>query len=117
MFRRVHISETTKQLLNGEFDLEPGKGYERDEYLKLVNINTYLIRSIVKPVSLPFVNERRTPVPTDTGRHVMLLHPIDPQNRWKGWTPAGTGISDPCACLIRRSIFEPVRRLGVLNRR
>lgn len=41
--RRVHISETTKDSLHGEFELEPGNGGERCEYLLERGISTYLV--------------------------------------------------------------------------
>uniref|UniRef100_A0A665V6C0 adenylate cyclase n=1 Tax=Echeneis naucrates TaxID=173247 RepID=A0A665V6C0_ECHNA len=40
---RVHISQTTKDSLHGEFDLEPGNGGERCEYLLEKGIDTYLV--------------------------------------------------------------------------
>lgn len=41
--RRVHISQTTKDSLHGEFELEPGNGGERCEYLLEKGIETYLV--------------------------------------------------------------------------
>ncbi|XP_059212378.1 adenylate cyclase type 3-like [Centropristis striata] len=40
---RVHISQTTKDSLHGEFELEPGQGGERCEYLLEKGIETYLV--------------------------------------------------------------------------
>ncbi|KAM9354065.1 adenylate cyclase type 3 [Pholidichthys leucotaenia] len=40
---RVHISQTTRDSLHGEFDLEPGNGGERCEYLLEKGIETYLV--------------------------------------------------------------------------
>uniref|UniRef100_A0A8C9ZLK8 Adenylate cyclase type 3 n=1 Tax=Sander lucioperca TaxID=283035 RepID=A0A8C9ZLK8_SANLU len=40
---RVHISQTTKDSLHGEFELEPGDGGERCEYLLEKGIDTYLV--------------------------------------------------------------------------
>ncbi|KAI2810933.1 Adenylate cyclase type 8 [Blomia tropicalis] len=40
---RVHISEKTKEYLNGVYELEPGNGEERDSYLRDHGIQTYLI--------------------------------------------------------------------------
>uniref|UniRef100_UPI0037E9A55C adenylate cyclase type 3-like n=1 Tax=Semicossyphus pulcher TaxID=241346 RepID=UPI0037E9A55C len=40
---RVHISQTTKDSLRGEFDLEPGEGGDRCEYLLEKGIDTYLV--------------------------------------------------------------------------
>lgn len=41
--RRVHISQSTMECLHGEFDLEPGNGGERCEYLLEKGIDTYLV--------------------------------------------------------------------------
>lgn len=41
--RRVHVSQTTKDSLHGEFELEPGNGGERCEYLLEKGIDTYLV--------------------------------------------------------------------------
>ncbi|KAM9339702.1 adenylate cyclase type 3 [Symphorus nematophorus] len=40
---RVHISQSTKDSLHGEFELEPGDGGERCEYLLEKGIETYLV--------------------------------------------------------------------------
>ncbi|XP_061669162.1 adenylate cyclase type 3-like isoform X2 [Syngnathoides biaculeatus] len=40
---RVHISQSTKESLHGEFELEPGNGGERCEYLLEKGIDTYLV--------------------------------------------------------------------------
>ncbi|XP_045916045.1 adenylate cyclase type 3-like [Micropterus dolomieu] len=40
---RVHISQSTKDSLHGEFELEPGDGGERCEYLLEKGIDTYLV--------------------------------------------------------------------------
>ena len=41
MNRRVHVSEATREALGGAFEVEDGRGSERDEYLK--GVKTYLI--------------------------------------------------------------------------
>ena len=43
LHRRVHISQTTKDSLHGEFELEPGNGGERCEYLLEKGLDTYLV--------------------------------------------------------------------------
>ncbi|XP_041831942.1 adenylate cyclase type 3-like [Melanotaenia boesemani] len=40
---KVHISQSTKDSLHGEFELEPGNGGERCEYLLEKGIETYLV--------------------------------------------------------------------------
>ncbi|NWI70406.1 ADCY3 cyclase, partial [Todus mexicanus] len=41
--RRVHISQSTMDCLKGEFEVEPGEGGSRCEYLKEKGIVTYLV--------------------------------------------------------------------------
>ncbi len=52
--RRVHISETTSGFLSGEFDLEPGEGESREDGIRHAGIKTFLIKSVLKPVSVGF---------------------------------------------------------------
>uniref|UniRef100_UPI0035902C1D adenylate cyclase type 3-like n=1 Tax=Myxine glutinosa TaxID=7769 RepID=UPI0035902C1D len=40
---RVHISQATYGCLHGEFDVEPGYGEERNDYIKDKGIQTYLV--------------------------------------------------------------------------
>ncbi|XP_028663914.1 adenylate cyclase type 5 [Erpetoichthys calabaricus] len=40
---RIHITKATLNYLNGDYDVEPGFGGERNAYLKENNIETYLI--------------------------------------------------------------------------
>uniref|UniRef100_A0A8C9WLA3 Adenylate cyclase type 5 n=1 Tax=Scleropages formosus TaxID=113540 RepID=A0A8C9WLA3_SCLFO len=42
---RIHITKSTLNYLNGDYDVEPGFGGERNVYLKKHNIETYLIVS------------------------------------------------------------------------
>ena len=41
--RRVHITTSVLNCLNGDYDVEEGRGQERDSYLKQYNIESYLI--------------------------------------------------------------------------
>lgn len=41
--RRVHITKETLKCLDGDYEVEDGKGYERNSYLKDHQIETYLI--------------------------------------------------------------------------
>lgn len=45
-FRRVHISEDTLDCLNGVYEVEPGYGTDRDNYLKDRDVVTYLIKQV-----------------------------------------------------------------------
>lgn len=46
----MHISQSTKDSLQGEFELEPGNGGERCDYLQEKDIDTYLV---LPPKHLP----------------------------------------------------------------
>ena len=41
--RRVHITKSVWNCLNGDYEVEEGRGQERDAYLKQYNIQSYLI--------------------------------------------------------------------------
>uniref|UniRef100_A0AAY4C576 adenylate cyclase n=1 Tax=Denticeps clupeoides TaxID=299321 RepID=A0AAY4C576_9TELE len=43
---RIHITKSTLNYLNGDYDVEPGFGVERNIYLKKHNIETYLIAGL-----------------------------------------------------------------------
>lgn len=42
-YRRVHITKETLKCLDGDYEVEPGNGGDRNSYLKDHNIDTYLI--------------------------------------------------------------------------
>lgn len=42
-YRRVHITKETLNFLDGDYEVEDGKGHERNSYLKDHQIETYLI--------------------------------------------------------------------------
>lgn len=41
--RRVHITKETLKCLDGDYEVEDGRGYERNSYIKDHQIETYLI--------------------------------------------------------------------------
>lgn len=54
--RRVHISQSTLECLHGEFDVEPGNGGDRCEYLRERGIDTYLVVVSKGPMSKNGIN-------------------------------------------------------------
>ncbi|CAN7996131.1 unnamed protein product [Ixodes pacificus] len=50
---RVHITEATLGCLHGEYEVEPGRGQERNAYLREHNVNTFFI--------LPNIQRRKVP--------------------------------------------------------
>lgn len=57
--RRIHITKATLNYLNGDYDVEPGFGGERNVYLKKHNIETYLIVGCSQKRVRPFVFRHR----------------------------------------------------------
>uniref|UniRef100_A0A668A3C0 Adenylate cyclase type 3 n=1 Tax=Myripristis murdjan TaxID=586833 RepID=A0A668A3C0_9TELE len=53
---RVHISQSTMECLHGEFDVEPGNGGDRCDYLKERGIETYLVVVPKGPVGKNGIN-------------------------------------------------------------
>jgi hypothetical protein len=43
MRRRIHITRETLTCLGGAYKVEPGRGYERDPFLRDHNIETFFI--------------------------------------------------------------------------
>ncbi|XP_033108181.1 adenylate cyclase type 3-like [Anneissia japonica] len=43
---RVHISQTTYDCLSDDFEVEPGDGETRSDYIKMQNMKTYLIKPV-----------------------------------------------------------------------
>lgn len=43
VYRRIHVTKATLQYLNGDYEVEPGFGGERNAYLKDNNIETFLV--------------------------------------------------------------------------
>jgi hypothetical protein len=50
-YRRVHITNATLLELGGKFEVEDGKGRDRDEVLAKLNIDTFLIVPAEQQVS------------------------------------------------------------------
>nr|XP_057912662.1 adenylate cyclase type 3-like isoform X2 [Doryrhamphus excisus] len=67
---RVHISQSTKESLHGEFELEPGNGGERCEYLLEKGIDTYLV---VVPKKKDKLNAKTSSV-LYTGKSHLLIN-------------------------------------------
>ena len=42
-FRRVHITQATLEHLHGEYEVEPGNGHLRDQYLREQGVQSYFI--------------------------------------------------------------------------
>lgn len=50
--RRVHISEVTLSFINDEYEVEPGEGEKRSDYIRSSGLKTYLIKIPNKQVMI-----------------------------------------------------------------
>ncbi|XP_036405766.1 adenylate cyclase type 3-like isoform X2 [Megalops cyprinoides] len=71
---RVHISQSTMECLHGEFDVEPGNGGERCEYLKEKGIETYLVVVPKGPPGKHGINGVKLSVSSSNGNSPMLIN-------------------------------------------
>lgn len=43
LYRKVHITRSTLECLNGDYEVEPGNGHERNTFLQKHEIETFFI--------------------------------------------------------------------------
>uniref|UniRef100_A0A668AU75 Adenylate cyclase type 3 n=1 Tax=Myripristis murdjan TaxID=586833 RepID=A0A668AU75_9TELE len=71
---RVHISQSTMECLHGEFDVEPGNGGDRCDYLKERGIETYLVVVPKGPVGKNGINGVKLSVTSSNGNSPLLIN-------------------------------------------
>lgn len=71
--RKVHITKTTLACLNGDYEVEPGHGHERNSFLKAHNIETFFI--------VPS-HRRKVGSGTGTGTGSLLAHACARPSGW-----------------------------------
>nr|XP_015201681.1 PREDICTED: adenylate cyclase type 3 isoform X1 [Lepisosteus oculatus] len=71
---RVHISQSTLECLHGEFEVEPGRGGERNEYLKEKGIETYLVVVPKMPFSKNGINGVKLSLTSSNGNSPLLIN-------------------------------------------
>uniref|UniRef100_A0A8C2EZM3 adenylate cyclase n=1 Tax=Cyprinus carpio TaxID=7962 RepID=A0A8C2EZM3_CYPCA len=71
---RVHISQNTLECLHGEFDVEPGNGGDRCEYLKERGIETYLVVVPKGRVGKNGINGVKLSVTSSNGNSPLLIN-------------------------------------------
>lgn len=95
--RRIHITKATLNYLNGDYEVEPGCGGERNAYLKEHSIETFLIlRCTQKRVWGP-----RAGAGLGMGRGLRWR-----EGWWKSFVPWGRNISWPAASFSSHSFLE-----------
>uniref|UniRef100_A0A4W6C0E0 Adenylate cyclase type 3 n=1 Tax=Lates calcarifer TaxID=8187 RepID=A0A4W6C0E0_LATCA len=71
---RVHISQSTMECLHGEFDVEPGNGGDRCDYLRERGIDTYLVVVPKGPVGKNGINGVKLSVTSSNGNSPLLIN-------------------------------------------
>uniref|UniRef100_A0A8C6SGB5 adenylate cyclase n=1 Tax=Neogobius melanostomus TaxID=47308 RepID=A0A8C6SGB5_9GOBI len=71
---RVHISQSTLECLHGEFDVEPGNGGDRCDYLRERGIETYLVVVPKGPVGKNGINGVKLSVTSSNGNSPQLIN-------------------------------------------
>ncbi|XP_051868632.1 adenylate cyclase type 3 [Pristis pectinata] len=71
---RVHISQSTHNCLNGEFELEPGDGGKRSEYLQDRGIQTYLVVVPKPPPGKGGINGVKLSLASSNGNSPLLIN-------------------------------------------
>uniref|UniRef100_A0A672KQW8 adenylate cyclase n=1 Tax=Sinocyclocheilus grahami TaxID=75366 RepID=A0A672KQW8_SINGR len=92
---RIHITKATLNYLNGDYDVEPGFGGERNVYLKKHNIETYLIVGCSQKRVRPFfllINE--------------CFIVLNYSSKLKDSLEGRKKVEKPCLLLFRHFIFR-----------
>ncbi|KAM4785687.1 adenylate cyclase type 3 isoform 3-T3 [Cyanocitta cristata] len=117
---RVHISQSTRDCLKGEFELEPGEGGSRCEYLREKGIVTYLVvvpkqplRNGINGVKLSLTSSHGVsppPVPSTERNGSLSLSPEDPEDPEAGRRNS-LELGDEDGEAVNPSFPNPRRRL------
>ncbi|XP_072371597.1 adenylate cyclase type 3 isoform X2 [Scyliorhinus torazame] len=109
---RVHISQSTCNCLNGEFELEPGEGETRNEYLREKEIKTYLVVVPLKSTAVKNgINGVKLSLTSSNGNLPLLINTTDCNGSVH---PTCTTPDDPeelDAQVVNPSFPNPRRRL------
>nr|XP_014347548.1 PREDICTED: adenylate cyclase type 3-like [Latimeria chalumnae] len=71
---RVHISQSTYECLKGEFDVEPGEGETRNDYLKEKGIKTYLVVVPKQTINKNGINGVKLSLTSSNGNSPLLIN-------------------------------------------
>ncbi|MED6294914.1 Adenylate cyclase type 3, partial [Characodon lateralis] len=71
---RVHISQSTMECLHGEFDVEPGNGGDRCDYLRERGIETYLVAVPKGPLGKNGISPVKLSVTSSNGNSPLLVN-------------------------------------------
>ncbi|XP_014847182.1 PREDICTED: adenylate cyclase type 3 isoform X1 [Poecilia mexicana] len=71
---RVHISQSTMECLHGEFNVEPGNGGDRCDYLRERGIETYLVMVPKDPLGRNGISPVKLSVTSSNGNSPLLIN-------------------------------------------
>ncbi|XP_035989222.1 adenylate cyclase type 3 isoform X3 [Fundulus heteroclitus] len=74
---RVHISQSTMECLHGEFDVEPGNGGDRCDYLRERGIETYLVAVPKVHLGKSGISPVKLSVSSSNGNSPLLINTTD----------------------------------------
>lgn len=116
--RKVHITKTTLACLNGDYEVEPGHGHERNSFLKAHNIETFFIvpshRRKVGARTL-LRGHRRDGVPTPWARPSGWEEGCEGRGAWGGmgcvWGRGCELLDPPSECRVLSGAGPPAASL------
>uniref|UniRef100_A0A672G7U4 adenylate cyclase n=1 Tax=Salarias fasciatus TaxID=181472 RepID=A0A672G7U4_SALFA len=108
---RVHISQSTLECLHGEFDVEPGNGGDRCDYLRERGIDTYLVVVPKGPLGKSGINGVKLSVTSSNGNSPLLINTTECNG--SGLSEAGLVSEAECVWfqVVNPSFPNPRRRL------
>ncbi|XP_034384633.1 adenylate cyclase type 3 isoform X1 [Cyclopterus lumpus] len=108
---RVHISQSTMECLHGEFDVEPGNGGERCDYLRERGIETFLVVVPKGPVGKSGINGVKLSVTSSNGNSPLLINTTECNGNVNTACPTPEEPEDLDTRVVNPSFPNPRRRL------
>ncbi|XP_031729674.1 adenylate cyclase type 3-like isoform X2 [Anarrhichthys ocellatus] len=108
---RVHISQSTMECLHGEFDVEPGNGGERCDYLRERGIETFLVVVPKGPVGKSGINGVKLSVTSSNGNSPLLINTTECNGSVNTACTTPEEPEDLDARVVNPSFPNPRRRL------
>ncbi|XP_038154585.1 adenylate cyclase type 3 isoform X3 [Cyprinodon tularosa] len=108
---RVHISRSTMECLHGEFDVEPGNGGDRCDYLRERGIETYLVAIPKGPLKKHGISPVKLSVTSPNGNSPPLINTTDCNGSVEGTRNTPEEPEELDTRVVNPSFPNPRRRL------
>ncbi|XP_023223232.1 adenylate cyclase type 5-like [Centruroides sculpturatus] len=92
---RIHITKETLKCLNGDYEVEPGNGGERNAYLRDHNIETYLIIMDDKQRPVNIRPRKSIVAQNSISKEMRMIGHTDSNNSETRWKNTGNDIKNP----------------------